>query len=155
MVTSLKYEDRLEGLSNYSLWKERIKLVLLVNDLWEFVDTKIMSPINAAELARHKKSDAKAKLIILDGVKDHLIPHLIKKNTTWDMWEAVKALFQKKNKNWKMIYREKLRDIKMIDGEIVILYLTRVQQVCDELSAIANDVPEAEFVRIALKGFSE
>jgi hypothetical protein len=55
----------------------------------------------------------KARCITLDGVKDHSIPHLSRKNTTRDMWEALKGLIQSKNKNCKMVLKEKLRDTKM------------------------------------------
>jgi hypothetical protein len=37
VATVLRFEDRLDGVSNYSLWKERIMLVLMENRIWEFV----------------------------------------------------------------------------------------------------------------------
>jgi hypothetical protein len=46
--------------------------------------------------------EAKAQRIILDGVKDPLIPHLAEKNATHDMWEALKNLYEAKNQNRKM-----------------------------------------------------
>jgi len=33
---------------------------------------------------------ARAKCIILDGVKDHVVPHIAKKEMTVEMWEALK-----------------------------------------------------------------
>jgi hypothetical protein len=41
----------------------------------------------------HNLKDVKARRIILDGVKDHLIPHLSGKNSARDMWEALKISF--------------------------------------------------------------
>jgi len=58
------------------------------------------------DLAAHKLKDMKAKRIILDRVKDHLIPHLSGKITTRDMWDAMKSLFQRKNEICKMVLRE-------------------------------------------------
>lgn len=57
--------------------------------------------------------------IILYGVKDPLIPHLSRKDTAWEMMEALKGLFQSKNENRKMLLREKLKDMKMIDSDVV------------------------------------
>jgi hypothetical protein len=51
----------------------------------------------------------KDRCIILDGVKDHFIPHLSRKNASRDMWEALKGLFQSKNENCKMVLREAQR----------------------------------------------
>jgi hypothetical protein len=155
MVSRLRIEDRLDAISNYSSWKERIKLVLLVNDLWEFVDTHTTKPTDPAELAKYNKSDAKARLIILDGVKDRLIPDLTGKDTSWHTWEALKALFQYKNENRKMVLREKLREIGMTGSKNVTSYLTKIQQVRYELAAIGDNVADIELVRTTLKGSSK
>jgi uncharacterized membrane-anchored protein YjiN (DUF445 family) len=79
------------------------------------------------DLAAHKLKDMKAKRIILDRVKDHLIPHLSVKTTARDMWEALKSLFQRNNENRKMVLREKLRDTKMIVSDTVTTYLTQIR----------------------------
>ena len=92
-------------------------------------------------------------MIILDGVKDHLIPHLTGKNTAWHMWEALKTLFQNKNENRKMVLREKLREIRMTNSKKVTSYLTRIQQVRAEL--VGNDVADTDLVRMTHKGLSE
>jgi hypothetical protein len=155
MVYGLRVEDQLDGISTYSSWKERIKLVFLVNDLWEFSNTSITKPIDAIELAKYKKSDAKARLTILDGVKDHLIPHLTGNTTTWHMWEALEMLFHNKNENGNMVLREKIMEIGMTGSKNVTLYITRIQQVHDEIAVIGDDVADIELVRMELKGFSE
>jgi hypothetical protein len=84
-------------------------LVLMENDIWEFSNSIVAPPTNPKDLAAHKLKDVKARKIILDGVKDHLIPHLSGKNSARDMWEALKSLFQSKNENRKMVLREKLK----------------------------------------------
>ena len=45
--------------------------------VWEFVDNVPAASSDPQQLAQHNKMDAKAKRIILEGVKDHIIPHLI------------------------------------------------------------------------------
>ena len=47
----------------------------------------------------HEVREAKTQRIILDGVKDHLIPHLAEKKTTNEMWDALKGLYEDKNEN--------------------------------------------------------
>jgi hypothetical protein len=73
----------------------------------------------------HEVKEAKAQRIILDGVKDHLIPHLAKKKTTKEMWDALKNLFEVKNENRKMALKSKMHDTKMGKEESVSSYLTR------------------------------
>jgi hypothetical protein len=106
-------------------------------------------------LVIHNQKDVKARRIIRDGVKDHLIPHLSGKTTAKDMWEALKSLFQSKNENRKMVLREKLRDTKMTGIDTVIAYLTRIRRVRDEPAAIGKTVIDSKLVRMALKGFTK
>jgi hypothetical protein len=113
METRLRFEDRLDGVSKYNTWKERIMLVLMENEIWEFFNTHITPPTNVTELTIHNQKDSEPKCIILDGVKDHLIPHLSRKTTNMDMRESLKGLFQIKNEIHKMVLREKLKDTKM------------------------------------------
>ena len=63
------------------------------NEIWEFVDQPLKPSIDAIALAEHKRKDVKAKRIILDGVKDHVVPHLFRKKTVREMWEALTTLY--------------------------------------------------------------
>ena len=56
-------------------------------------------------------------LIILDGVKDHIVPHLSGKKTTLEMWKDLESLYQSKNENWNMVSQERMRITKMAKGE--------------------------------------
>ena len=93
--------------------------------------------------------------MILDGVKDHLIPHLAEKKTTKDMWDTLNQLFEAKNENHKMALKDKLHNVKMNKDEGVTSYLTRVAQVKDELAAVGDIIPDSELVRIELNSFTE
>jgi hypothetical protein len=76
MSTSTKLVDKLEGVENFCAWKYRIRLVLEENDLAELVKGEIMEPNDAAEKAKHQKDTIRAKRIIADSIKDHLIPYV-------------------------------------------------------------------------------
>jgi hypothetical protein len=117
----------LDRVSNYNPWKERTMLVLMENKIWKFANSQITTPIDVAELLIHNQKDVKSKRIILDGGKDHLIPHLSGKNSIMEMWEALKSLFQSKNVHRNMVLREKLWDTKMIGSNTMTRYLTQIQ----------------------------
>ena len=67
-------------------------------------------------------------LIITDGVKNHIVPHLSSKNTIAEMWTALESLYQSKNENQNMVLQERMRITKMAKGEGVVPYLTRLTQ---------------------------
>jgi hypothetical protein len=78
-------EDRLQGAQNFAIWKEGVIMILDVNDVLEHVDDKASAPTDATLLVVWKKGEAKAKSILLNVVKDHIIPHLIVKNSAKEM----------------------------------------------------------------------
>jgi hypothetical protein len=155
MALSLRVEDRLQGAQNYPTWKERMTMVLDVNDVVEHTPDSATAPTNATQLAIWTKGEAKAKSLILDGIKDHVIPHLSGKNTTKDMWNSLSDLYQPKNENRVMVLRERLCNSKMAKGEGVVPYLTRLTQIRDEITAVGEKKEDVELVRVALNGFSK
>ena len=93
MATSLRLEDRLDGAGNFVPWNARILLILEENELWDEVvhstqDNPIQFPTStdAQALAHPLKKDIKARQIILDAVKDHVIPHISSKDRAFKMW---------------------------------------------------------------------
>jgi hypothetical protein len=130
-------------------------MILDVNDVLDHVDTKAVAPTDATLLVAWKKGEAKAKSILLDGVKDHIISHLTKKTFAKDMWTALNDLYQSKKENMVMVLQERLRSTKMAKGESVVHYLTRLTQIRDQLGAVGEKTEESELLSVALNGFSK
>jgi hypothetical protein len=88
--TILRVEDILDGVSNFLYWKARVISTLKEYDLWELVDKVVVPSKYLAALATHEKKEIKVEWVILDSVRDNLIPHLCDKKTTKDIfipWE--------------------------------------------------------------------
>jgi hypothetical protein len=81
MSASTKLVDKLEGVENFHAWKYRIALILEENDLARFVKEDVPKPVDAATKANHQKDTVRAKRIIVDSIKDHLIPQVASKKT--------------------------------------------------------------------------
>jgi hypothetical protein len=92
MATGLRVENRLDGAANFSSWKARIVLLFQENELWDIVEGTTATPVGAtpvvaiptdpAALTAFTKKDIKAKRILFDAVKDHIIPHVSSKTCT-------------------------------------------------------------------------
>ena len=76
MTTSLRVEYRLNQDENFSPWKKRIMLLLEKFELWDIVEKTGVPPTDPKHLVKFKKKNIKAKRIIIDAIKDHLIPHI-------------------------------------------------------------------------------
>ena len=90
--------------------------------------------------------------MILDAVKDHIIPHIGQLGRAHEMWNSLTKTYQSSNENRKMVLREKLKSIQMAKGDTVTFYLTQFKQVRDELAAVGDSVSDSELVRTALLG---
>ena len=72
----MRVEDRLQGAQKFPTWKERITRILDVGDAKEHIDSTKVAPTDPTDLIAWKKIDSRAMLIILDGVKDHIVLYL-------------------------------------------------------------------------------
>jgi hypothetical protein len=134
----------------------RINSVLKEKKLWLFVNTIVPVPASdPTSLDVHEVKESKTQRIILDGVKDHLIPHLAENNTTKDMWDSLKILYEEKNENRKMALWDKLHGARMAKGESLARYLAQFSQVKDELEVVGEVISNSELVRIDLKVFTK
>jgi hypothetical protein len=155
MATRLRFEDRMDGATNFSPWKERIALLLEENEIWDIVENTQVVPTYTTLLAAFNKKNVKSKRMLLDVVRDHIIPNVFRKKYAYGMWEAPTKLYQSGNQNKKMVLREKLRSTKMSKTDTVASYLTRISQVRDELTTVREEVKDDEVARTTLNGFSE
>ena len=98
----------------------------------------------------HTGGRIKARRLILDGIKDHVIPHVRGKDHAYEMWAALTNLYQSSNENQKLVLKEKLKATKMNKFDSVVTYLTRITTVRDELATIGETVVDTKLVRTAL-----
>jgi hypothetical protein len=113
--------------------------ILRENKIWSFASFVVVVPTTYPIVVDvHEGMEAKVQRLILDGVKDSLIPHVSEKKTTYEMWETLKNLYEVKTKNRKMALKDKPHYTKIAKGESVASYLTQVAHVKDELVVVGE-----------------
>jgi hypothetical protein len=113
MSGSTKLVEKLEGVEKFYAWKYRIDLILEENDLARLIKEEVPEPDDAAEKDKHLKDTIRAKRIIVDSIKDHLIPYVSSKKTLKEMFDALSRLHEGKNINRKMNLRTQLKNMRM------------------------------------------
>jgi hypothetical protein len=86
MNFSMKSENKLDGASNFKAWKTRIDLILSKNKVLDIMKGKIVKPKfeegkekepqNVAAMEKFKDGEINAMSIMVDSIKDHLIPYI-------------------------------------------------------------------------------
>ena len=70
---SVQKEDRIEGSSNFTVWKMRVMNILQELDLVHFVTSEPNELFTEEEKVAFKRSQARAKRIIFDSVRDTIM----------------------------------------------------------------------------------
>jgi hypothetical protein len=153
MATSMRVEDRMEGSRNFRSWKHRLHMILDKNDILEHVTVGVLEPEEEDQKTKHKKNEKKAKRIVSDSVKDHLIPHISELQTTRQMYEALNKLYESKDISRNLTLRNHLRNMKMDNSESVTSYRMRVSQIRDQLETTGDVISDKELVTTTLNGF--
>jgi hypothetical protein len=154
MSASTKLVDKLEGVDNFCDWKYRIALILQENDLARLIKENVLEPTVATTKEKYQKDMFRAKRIIADSIKDHLIPRVSSKNTPKEMFDALTRMYEGSNINQKMNLRTQLKNEKMQKGEIVHDYFSRFYQFKEQLEAIGDNLDEDELIMTALNGLT-
>jgi hypothetical protein len=162
MMNSMKSENKLEGASNFRAWKTWIDLILAKNKVLDILKGKIVKPEfkegeekepqNVAAMEKFKDVDIIAMSIIVDSIKDHLIPYISHIDSSKKIYDALTNLFSIRNIGQVMSLKNELRDIKMNDDDNITSYFVRISQLRDQLQAIEEITSEKELVNIVLNG---
>eukprot|EP00253_Pinus_taeda_P024207 PITA_24207 len=120
-----------------------MEAVLEDNGLKDFTDQEVPKPTDATELAKWKKCVARARRILLEGVRDHIVSSLHGKETLFSMWKTLKDLYHNSNDQRKLALKDKLQKIKCEKGDKISTYLNKLTTCRDELRSVgimtAND----------------
>jgi hypothetical protein len=103
-------------------------------------------------LEKFKDSDINAMSIIVDSIKDHLIPYISHLDSSKKMYDALTNLFSVRNIGHVISLKNELCDMKMNDDDSITSYFMRISQLRDQIQAIEEIISEKELVNIVLNG---
>jgi len=129
-------QNRLDGASNFVVWKAKILSVLDKNRVKNFALKVIVVPLNPSDNDRYEEAMVRAKGIILDEVKDHVVPHIAKKEMTFEIWEALKKLYQHTSVQRRMLLENQMRSYQMKKRQSIDTFLGGLNEIREQLTTI-------------------
>jgi hypothetical protein len=93
--------------------------------VWGIVEKAATIPTDPKDKEVHNALEIRAQRILLDGVKDHLVPNIGEKPTTHEMWSHLKGLFEAKHESRIMALKERLQHTRMTKGKVLQLISPR------------------------------
>ena len=95
-MASIRAEDRLDGSSNFNNWKARVIAILEEDDIDDYVITVVAEPTISVGRIIFKRNQAKARRIIYDSVKEHIIPIITPLKTSKECFDTLVKLYEAK-----------------------------------------------------------
>jgi hypothetical protein len=74
-------------------------------------------------------------------VRDHLLPCIATLKTTYEMYDALKRMFESNNTNKALTLKHQLQSIKMMNADNIATFFMRISDsIRDQLGAIGETI---------------
>jgi orotate phosphoribosyltransferase-like protein len=93
-----------------------------------------------------KEEDLKARKIIIYSVRDHLLPCISNLKTSYEMYEALKEMFESENTLRALTLKCQLQSTKMTKGDTVAIFFMNISEIKERLEAIGEIMSDRELV---------
>ena len=104
-------------------------LILEEHDLEGYIKDEVKEPEEEETKSKHKKDMIEVKRIIVNSIKDQLIPQEFSKNTQKEIFDTLTSMFEGKNINIRMILKNQLKGVNIEKEETMQLYFSRVSHI--------------------------
>lgn len=128
MSNNVRVEDKLKGAANFFSWKIRITTILEESELQSFIESDISIPEDEAKKATWKRRNNKARKIIVDFVKDHILPSISNQKKAFEVFKTIKDMFEINNSSRLITLKNQLMNTKMNKGETISSYFGKISE---------------------------
>jgi hypothetical protein len=97
-----------------------------------------------------REEDVKARKIIIYSVRDHLLHRIANLQTTYEMYETLKDMFESDNTLRALTLKGQLQSTKMTKGDTIATFFMKISEIKKQLGAIGEIMPDRELVLSAL-----
>lgn len=139
--------EKLKGIHDYHNWKFAMKMLLIHEDLWEFIESKVESA--SAEVS---KGNLKALAKICLSVHTSAYPHVRNAKTAFEAWTNLQRAFEDKGLCRRLSLLRSLFGMKLGEFESMDKYLSRVTEIAQQLEDIGSSLDDNFVAVIMLSG---
>lgn len=139
---------RMEKLNsgNYTIWKFKMKMSLIKEDVWDMVD----SGLTSSPTAKEKKNDQKALEMICLSISDNQIIHVKDCETAKDAWNTLSEFYEKSTFVNKLFLRRRLMSKRLEAGGDLEEHVNDIIQMADQLKAAGEKFEDRDISNIIL-----
>lgn len=138
---------------NYSVWKFKLELLLIKDNLWEQMST--IKPENAEAAAEWQKKDDKARATIGLLAEDSQLIHIRKAETARQVWESLKNYHEKSTLTSKVYLFRRICSLHLTETGNMEEHVATMQELVDKLTAIGEEIKDHLVVAMLLSSLPE
>ena len=156
MSKKIEGENKHEEASNYRSWKKRIHLIFEKNKVLDLVKEKVKKPTqsyNDDDKVKFRELELVAMTVMVEGIKDNLVPFIANIDHAQEMYEALSKLFTIKNIGQVANSKNELRTTKLTQEDKVASFFVKISRIRDDILAIYEIILDKELVITALLNF--
>jgi hypothetical protein len=94
------------------------------------------------EKAYWKADDVKGRKIITYSIRDHLLPRIATLKTAYEMYDALKKMFERNNTNRDLTLKHQLQNIKMTKAYTISTFFMRISEIIYHLGSIGEAITD-------------
>jgi len=137
--------------SNYQVWKFKVKMLLIRDDLWTVVRDDTPDPVPDG----WDRKDEKAQCTISLTVEDNQLVHICNCTNAKDMWKELQKVHERSNLSIKMYLRKKLYKIKLQSDQNMQEYISAALQLVEQLRGVGEEVTDQQVATLLLCGLPD
>ena len=142
---SLPEGFKLDG-TNYQTWKVRMKLLLMKEGTWQYVNPQGGNPPVAGEPPAITAKRIKSLHSLFMSVKENVFSNIQECTDPIIAWETLERLYQQNSNAGKLMLKDRLRSMRLHDGASIKEFVRQIQEIQAELRGLGEPVPDTEIV---------
>jgi hypothetical protein len=76
-----------------------------------------------------KEEDVKVRKLIIYSIRDHLLPRIANLNTSYDIYEALKEIFESENTLKDLTLKSQIQSTNMMKGDTVSIFFMKLSEI--------------------------
>uniref|UniRef100_A0A2A4JP38 CCHC-type domain-containing protein n=1 Tax=Heliothis virescens TaxID=7102 RepID=A0A2A4JP38_HELVI len=133
---------KLEGVSNWNVWKFQSKILLRSQDLLDVVQGTRVIPKELAEKAKWEKLDAKAQTWLVTRMSESVMTHILTCNTSAEMWRKLCSIYEQTSETTIHIVQQRFFQYKYEDGTDMSTFLSKIEELKNQLKQMGENISE-------------
>lgn len=125
--------------TNYSIWKPRMKDLLILRDLYDSLDFKGIKP-ESIPAVEWKKKNRMAVSLIRQCIGQEVFPHLSDEEDAWVLWTKLETMFQSKTSRNKALLMRRLVKMELKYDVSIAEHTSKFQSLVNQLATVGMNI---------------